>query len=210
VVERSKPAYRFCKRMVDVSVATVVLGLTWPIILFACVLIYLQMGRPLFFKQVRPGIHGRPFLLFKLRTMTNAVDGAGRLLSDSERLNRLGKLLRLLSIDELPQLWNVILGDMSLVGPRPLLMEYVPKFSEYQRRRLLVPQGITGWAQVHGRNGITWEQKFDLDVWYVENRSMRIDLLILWLTLAKLIRPVGINKPGHATEERFVGNTKPL
>ncbi|MBW3656191.1 MAG: sugar transferase [Gemmatimonadetes bacterium] len=163
------------------------------------------MGSPVLFRQTRPGLHGRAFTMYKFRTMRHAYDREGRPLPDPARLTRVGRLLRSTSLDELPELFNVLRGDMSLVGPRPLLPEYLPLYSEEQARRHEVRPGITGWAQVNGRNAITWEQKFRLDVWYVDNHSLRLDALILLRTVAKVLAREGINQEGQATAETFRG-----
>jgi sugar transferase EpsL len=165
------------------------------------------LGRPVLFRQLRPGLHARPFALLKFRTMTDARDEHGHLLPDSVRLTRFGRLLRRTSLDELPELFNVIAGDMSLVGPRPLLMEYLPLYTPEQARRHEVRPGITGWAQVNGRNAISWEEKFRLDVWYVDNRSMLLDLRILYTTALKVLTAQGITQPGSATASRFRGSS---
>ena len=159
----------------------------------------------MFFVQERPGYRGDPFKFYKFRTMTLATDERGQLLPDKDRLTRLGKLLRRFSLDELPQLFNVLKGNMSLVGPRPLLMEYLPLYDARQARRHDVKPGVTGWTQVNGRNALTWEQKFDLDVWYVDNRSLLLDLRILIMTLLRVLRPAGISQRGHATMPKFTG-----
>jgi lipopolysaccharide/colanic/teichoic acid biosynthesis glycosyltransferase len=164
-----------------------------------------QMGSPVFFRQTRPGLHGRPFEMIKFRTMRDAVDAQGRPLPDAERLTRLGRFLRSSSLDELPELWNVLRGEMSLVGPRPLLMEYLPLYSPEQARRHELRPGVTGWAQVNGRNAISWEEKFALDVWYVDNRSLWLDLEIIWLTIRKVIKRDGISAAGEATMPKFTG-----
>lgn len=177
-----------------------------PVLAFLYVLIRFRMGAPVFFKQTRPGLNGRPFNMIKFRTMRDAVDRAGNPLPDNERLTKLGKFLRSSSLDELPELWNVLKGDMSLVGPRPLLMEYLPLYNERQNRRHEVRPGITGWAQVNGRNAISWEQKFELDVWYVENQSLWLDLKILFLTVWKVVRRDGISAAGDATMPKFEGS----
>lgn len=194
------------KRVLDLLVACGVLLLTLPLQLALGLLIYLDMGRPLLFRQQRAGRHGKPFVLLKFRTMRDALDANGRPLPDSERLTRLGQWLRKTSLDELPQLWNVIQGDMSLVGPRPLLMEYLPLYSREQARRHEVKPGLTGWAQVNGRNAIGWEERFALDVWYVDHQSLWLDLKILWMTLGKVLKRDGISQPGQATMEPFRGN----
>ena len=166
----------------------------------------LKMGSPILFRQRRPGLKGRPFQMIKLRTMLDAVDSSGQPLPDSERLTGLGKFLRSTSLDEFPAFWNVIKGEMSLVGPRPLLMEYLPLYNERQARRHDVKPGITGWAQVNGRNAVSWDEKFELDVWYVENQSFWLDLKILFQTVWKVIRRDGIAAPGQATQTKFTGS----
>lgn len=163
------------------------------------------MGKPVLFKQERPGLHGKSFVIFKFRTMTKEKDTDGEFLPDEIRLTSCGKLLRKLSIDELPQLFNVLRGDLSLVGPRPLLMEYLPLYNKYQARRHEVKPGITGWAQVNGRNILSWNDRFKLDVWYVDNQSFTLDLKIIWMTIIKVFKREGINKAGHATMEKFRG-----
>ncbi|MDB4385821.1 sugar transferase [bacterium] len=177
-----------------------------PILLIAMMMVRLKMGAPVFFRQQRPGKHGAPFEMIKLRSMLGTVDSKGEPLPDDKRLTRLGKFLRSTSIDEFPALWNVIKGEMSLVGPRPLLMEYLPLYNEQQNRRHDVKPGITGWAQVNGRNAISWEDKFELDVWYVENRSLLLDLKILFLTVWKVFKRDGISEPGQATQSKFLGS----
>jgi sugar transferase EpsL len=164
------------------------------------------MGSPVLFSQWRPGLHGKPFVLKKFRTMRVRRHAAVDSDPDEVRLTRFGKFLRSTSIDELPELWSVLKGDMSLVGPRPLLMDYLPLYTPEQRRRHGVRPGITGWAQVNGRNALSWEEKFALDVWYVENQSFRLDLRILWMTLLSVIRAEGVSRPGHATTEKFRGS----
>ena len=169
-------------------------------------LVALLLGRPLFFRQTRPGLHGEPFNLIKFRTMSDARDHAGNLLPDAQRSTRFGRFLRNTSVDELPELWNVLRGDMSLVGPRPLLMEYLPLYTIEQARRLEVRPGLTGWAQVNGRNALSWEDKFRLDVWYVDNRTVALDLRILWLTLRKVLAREGISAAGEETMPKFTGS----
>ena len=193
------------KRIFDLGVALVLLIVTSPIILIVSILVRFKLGKPIVFKQQRPGLRGRPFFIYKFRTMTDTRDEDGNLLPDEFRLTRLGKLLRKLSLDELPQLLNVIKGDLSLVGPRPLLMAYLPRYSSEQARRHEVKPGITGWAQVNGRNAITWEEKFKLDVWYVDNQSFWLDIKILWFTLQKVVRSENINQANHVTMEEFKG-----
>ena len=164
------------------------------------------MGAPIFFRQLRPGRHGKPFTMVKFRTMTDARDASGALLPDADRLTAFGKFLRATSLDELPELWNVVKGEMSLVGPRPLLMQYLDRYTPEQARRHAVRPGVTGWAQVNGRNAISWEQKFALDVWYADNLSFWLDLKILWLTVRKVLRSEGVSQAGQATMEEFRGS----
>ncbi|MAK55077.1 MAG: sugar transferase [Pusillimonas sp.] len=168
----------------------------------------LALGKPVLFSQVRPGLGGKPFTMYKFRTMTNARDAKGELLPDALRLTGFGRFLRASSLDELPELWNVLKGDMSLVGPRPLLMEYLPLYSSFQARRHEVRPGITGWAQVNGRNALSWEERFELDVWYVDHHSLWLDLRILWLTVRKVIQREGITAKGEATMSKFKGNSR--
>ncbi|MBR4400685.1 MAG: sugar transferase [Synergistes sp.] len=196
---------RLIKRAFDVCAALIGLILLSPLMLIAACRIYGEAGRPLFFNSVRAGMGGRPFKLYKFRTMTNERDENGDLLPDAERLTPLGKKLRSTSIDELPQLLNVLKGDMSIVGPRPLPLEYVPRYSAEQKKRLDVPQGITGWAQIHGRNAISWEQKFAFDIWYVENRSIALDIKIIAATVKKVLAREGISAEGEATMPEFKG-----
>ncbi len=196
---------RFGKRLADSGMAAVALVLLWPVLLALTVLVRIQHGSPILFRQTRPGLHGRPFQLIKFRTMRDAFDAQGRPLPDAERLTRLGRWLRATSLDELPELWNVLRGDMSLVGPRPLLMEYLPLYSAEQARRHEVKPGITGWAQVNGRNSLSWEEKFELDVWYVEHRSFWLDLKIIALTMKKVLLREGISAQGEATMPEFKG-----
>jgi lipopolysaccharide/colanic/teichoic acid biosynthesis glycosyltransferase len=193
------------KRVFDLALAVPALFVTAPFMFGLALLVRATMGRPIFFKQVRPGKSGRPFTIYKFRTMSDEKGPDGRLLPDKERLTRIGTFLRATSLDELPELWNVIRGDMSLVGPRPLLMEYLDRYTPEQARRHEVKPGITGWAQVNGRNALTWEEKFKLDVWYVDNWSLALDLKILLMTLVKVFRQEGISQPGRATMEEFRG-----
>ena len=167
--------------------------------------IRITMGTPVFFRQQRPGLHGEPFTIYKFRTMTDKRDDQGDLLPDAERLTPFGRFLRIASLDELPELVNVLRGEMSLVGPRPLLMQYLERYTPEQARRHEVRPGITGWAQVNGRNALSWENKFELDVWYVDHVSLWLDLKIIALTLWKIVRREGISQPGRATMEEFVG-----
>ena len=171
-------------------------------------LVRVKLGSPVLFAQTRPGLDGKPFKLVKFRTMTDERDASGALLPDSQRLTTFGRWLRSTSLDELPELWNVLKGEMSLVGPRPLLVEYLPLYTLHQRRRHEVLPGITGWAQVNGRNAISWEEKFDYDVWYVDNRSLGLDLRILAMTAAKTLRREGISGAGEATMSRFEGSAR--
>lgn len=194
------------KRLLDVILASVGLVLLAPFMLVLAVLVRLKLGSPVLFRQTRPGLHGKPFTMFKFRTMTDARDDDGNLLPDDQRLTRFGRFLRETSLDELPELWNVLKGDMSLVGPRPLLMEYLPLYTPEQARRHKVRPGITGWAQVNGRNALSWEEKFKLDVWYVDNHSLWLDIKILWLTVRKVFAREGISAAGEATMPRFTGS----
>jgi len=181
------------------------LTLLSPVLVVAAFLVRIQLGSLVLFKQIRPGLHGRPFVMFKFRTMTDERGQNGELLSDAERLTRFGSFLRDTSLDELPELFNVLKGDMSLVGPRPLLMEYLDRYSPEQARRHEVKSGITGLAQVSGRNAISWEKKFKLDVWYVDNWSLLLDIKIIGMTIWKIIKREGINQPGQATGKAFKG-----
>ena len=194
------------KRPLDFLAASLGLLLLSPVMLLLAVMIRQQLGSPVLFRQVRPGLRGHPFELCKFRSMSDARDEKGDLLPDSERLGRFGRLLRRSSLDELPQLWNVLKGDMSLVGPRPLLMEYLPLYSQEQARRHEVRPGITGWAQVNGRNAISWEDRLAFDVWYVDHRSLWLDLKILAMTISRVFRRSGISQPGHETMPKFRGS----
>ncbi|MFG6584641.1 sugar transferase [Sulfitobacter sp. 1A12779] len=194
------------KRLIDILGSSIGLVLLSPVLLIVYWLIRFEMGSPMLFRQVRLGLHAEPFELIKFRTMRDAVDAEGNPLPDSERLTRLGQFLRSSSLDELPQLWNVLRGEMSLVGPRPLLMEYLPLYSPEQARRHEVRPGVTGWAQVTGRNAISWDEKFARDVWYVDNRSIWLDLKIIWLTIRKVIKRDGISAAGEATMYPFKGS----
>lgn len=193
------------KRLFDFTLASVGILVVSPLIVGTAVVVKKKIGSPIIFKQTRPGQFGKPFDVYKFRTMTNETDENGDLLPDSDRLTDTGKFLRKYSLDELPQLINVIKGDISLVGPRPLLMEYNELYNAEQRRRLDVKPGITGWAQVNGRNALSWEEKFDLDVWYVENQSFLLDMYILYLTLYKVVKPEGINNSNETTMPLFEG-----
>ncbi|MBK9615384.1 MAG: sugar transferase [Uliginosibacterium sp.] len=196
------------KRVFDFVAALMALLLLAPLIVGVALLVRLRLGRPVLFSQPRPGRHGRPFRMYKFRSMNSACDAQGVLLPDAQRLTRFGLWLRASSLDELPGLWSVLRGDMSLVGPRPLLIQYLPRYSSRQARRHEVRPGITGWAQVNGRNAISWEEKFELDVWYVEHQSFWLDLKILWLTAARVWARKDVSAAGHATMPEFMGSEK--
>lgn len=201
--------YVYCgKRIFDLALTIPGLVVLCPVLAVTALLVHIKLGLPVLFKQVRPGFRGKPFALYKFRTMTDKRGGDGQMLPDAERLTRLGRLLRATSIDELPELINVLKGDMSLVGPRPLLIKYLERYTPEQARRHEVKPGITGWAQVNGRNAITWEEKFKLDVWYVDNQSFWLDLKIIFMTVSKIIKREGINQPGQVTMEEFRGSQK--
>ena len=191
--------------MVDRVGAAIALVLLSPVISVVALGVRFLLGTPVLFRQLRPGLHGESFEFLKFRTMTDAKNPQGELLPDNQRLTPFGRFLRASSLDELPQLWNVVTGKMSLIGPRPLLPQYLPRYSAFQRRRHEVRPGITGWAQTHGRNSITWQRKFELDVWYVDNLSLLVDLKILGLTLLKVFKREGISQGGHATMPEFRG-----
>lgn len=194
------------KRLLDILLALIALSLLWPVMLIIALLIRCKLGTPVIFHQIRPGYLGRPFKIYKFRSMTDTRDTQGVLLPDAERLTPFGKLLRASSLDELPNLWVILKGDMSLVGPRPLLMEYLPLYNDEQEKRHRVKPGLTGWAQVNGRNAISWEEKFALDVWYVEHQGLWLDLKILAMTVKKILVRDGINAAGDATMPKFTGN----
>lgn len=194
------------KRLMDLVAASLALLLLFPVIFVLAILVRYKLGGPILFRQKRPGMEGAVFLMTKFRTMTDATDEKGALLPDNVRLTRFGTFLRSTSLDELPELWNVLKGDMSLVGPRPLLVEYLPLYNERQAKRHLVRPGVTGWAQINGRNALSWDEKFELDVWYVENRTMWLDIKILFLTVWKVIRRDGISHGEEATMPRFEGS----
>ncbi len=194
------------KRVFDVLVSAVALLVLLPVVVAIALLVHRKLGSPVFFRQTRPGKDGKPFQMIKFRTMLDAVDAQGNLLPDLERMTSFGQFLRSTSLDELPELWNVLKGDMSLVGPRPLLMEYLPLYSKEQYRRHEVRPGVTGWAQINGRNALSWEEKFKLDVWYVDNRSFWLDLKILLLTVKKVFAREGVSADGEATMSKFTGN----
>ena len=197
------------KRLFDFSASFFGLILLSPIIALVAWKIRKNLGSPVLFRQTRPGLHGKPFEMVKFRTMKDAVDSQGNPLPDSERMTPFGDKLRNSSLDELPELWNVLKGEMSLVGPRPLLMQYLPLYSKEQARRHEVRPGVTGWAQINGRNAISWEDKFKLDVWYVDNRNLWLDIKILFLTVKKVFVKEGISADGHVTIEPFTGQVKP-
>ncbi|WP_336046132.1 sugar transferase [Solibacillus ferritrahens] len=194
------------KRIIDIIMSTLLIIICSPIFLVIFFIVKKKLGSPVIFRQKRPGLNSKVFNVYKFRTMNDAYDEQGELLPDAVRLTSFGKLMRKLSLDELPQLWNVLKGDMSFVGPRPLLIEYLPLYNERQARRHDVRPGITGWAQVNGRNAISWEQKFEYDVWYVENRSLWLDFKILLLTVKKVFVSEGISAEGHVTIEKFKGD----
>ena len=193
------------KKIFDFTVALGALAILSPVLGVVAIIVRAQLGAPVLFCQTRPGLQGKPFSILKFRTMTNARDAQGNLLPDAQRLTRFGRFLRSTSLDELPELFNVLKGDMSLVGPRPLLMEYLPLYTPEQARRHEVRPGITGWAQVNGRNALSWEEKFAMDVWYVDHRSLWLDVKILVLTVRKVLARDGINAAGEATMPRFTG-----
>ena len=193
------------KRLVDLILAALALLVLSVPLLILIWMVRSRLGSPVFFRQTRPGRHGKPFEMVKFRTMTDATGADGQLLPDSERLTSFGRFLRATSLDELPELWNVVKGDMSLVGPRPLLMEYLPLYSPEQARRHDVRPGVTGWAQVNGRNALSWDEKFALDVWYVDHQSLWVDIRILWLTVRKVLIREGISAADNATMPKFTG-----
>jgi sugar transferase EpsL len=196
------------KRVMDLILAALAALVLSPLMGATALLVSIKLGRPVLFRQQRPGLHGRPFTIFKFRTMTDARDGRGNLLPDEMRLTALGRFLRSTSLDELPELLNVLKGDMSLVGPRPLLMQYLDRYTPEQMRRHEIKPGITGWAQVNGRNALSWEEKFALDVWYIDHRSLWLDIYILLLTLWKIVKREGISQPGQATMEEYMGTPR--
>jgi len=194
------------KRVFDILIASILLILLLLPLLILAAVIRFKLGTPILFSQIRPGLNGNPFKLYKFRTMTNALDAEGNLLTDENRLTPFGQLLRRTSLDELPELWNVLRGDMSLVGPRPLLMEYLPLYTQEQSRRHEVRPGITGWAQVNGRNLLSWDERFILDVWYVDHHSILLDIKILFITSKKVLKREGISAKGEATMPKFKGS----
>lgn len=196
------------KRLFDIIISVLTLVFLLPLFIIIIILVYCIIGRPIIFKQIRPGYKSQLFTLYKFRTMNDKCDAEGIKLPDANRMTFFGELLRKLSLDELPELFNVLKGDMSLVGPRPLLRQYLDRYTQEQARRHEVKPGITGWAQINGRNAITWEEKFKLDVWYVDNWSLWLDIKIIFVTIWKIIKREGINQPGRATMEEFRGSEK--
>lgn len=194
------------KRIFDLIALAILSPVALPLFGIVVLATAFRMGRPILFKQVRPGYRGRPFTIYKFRTMTDALNADGSSAPDAERLTPFGRFLRKASLDELPELWNVVKGDMSLVGPRPLLMEYLDRYTPEQARRHEVLPGITGWAQIHGRNSLSWEERFAHDIWYVENHSIRLDLRIVFTTIWKVLKREGISAEGHATMPKFTGS----
>ncbi|PEB56282.1 sugar transferase [Bacillus pseudomycoides] len=196
------------KRLFDLLITTVLFLMALPVTVLVTILVRIKFGSPVIFKQQRPGLKGKPFYIYKFRTMTNETDDNGILLPEEKRFTSFGKALRKTSLDEIPQLINVIKGDISLVGPRPLLMEYLPLYTQKQAKRHDVKPGITGWAQINGRNTISWEEKFNLDVWYVENQSFWLDIKILWFTFWKVIKRNDVNQSDNVTMEKFAGSAE--
>ena len=196
------------KRLMDIAIAAIALVILSPVLLTLAVLVRLKLGSPVLFRQVRPGKNAKPFTMLKFRTMTDGRNENGELLPDDQRLPAFGQMLRSTSMDELPELWNVIRGEMSLVGPRPLLMEYLPRYTKEQARRHEVAPGITGWVQVNGRNSLSWEEKFAMDVWYVDNRSLPLDCKILAKTFSGVLSRQGVSSDGHVTMPKFTGQGK--
>lgn len=193
------------KRVFDFLIALLAILLLGPVIGAVALFVRICLGKPVFFRQQRPGLFGKPFCIYKFRTMSSAYSLEGKPLPDEKRMTKLGAFLRKYSLDELPQLFNVLKGDLSLVGPRPLLMKYLPLYTDEQKRRHEVRPGITGWAQVNGRNALSWEERFKLDVWYVDHQSFYLDIKIIIMTMRKILRHEGINQPGHVTMEEFKG-----
>jgi sugar transferase EpsL len=196
------------KRLFDFSISVMLLTLLWPLFVWIAVLVRLNLGAPVFFRQMRPGKNGQAFMIYKFRSLTDDTDARGNLLPDEARFTRFSDILRRTSLDELPELFNVLKGEMSLVGPRPLLMQYLDRYDALQARRHEVRPGITGWAQVNGRNAISWDEKFRLDVWYVDHRNFFLDVKILAKTLVLVFRQEGIREKGQVTVREFMGNTK--
>lgn len=200
--------HHLTKRVFDLFLSVVLLLILSPLLIFVATFVAINLGLPIFFRQKRPGFKGKIFTIYKFRTMRNSTDAKGKLLPDKSRLTKFGQFLRATSLDELPELFNILKGEMSFVGPRPLLIEYLPRYNAHQSRRHDVLPGLTGWAQIHGRNDITWEEKFNLDIWYVDHWSFWLDIKIIGLTLVKVLRREGISQPGQATAEPFLGNTE--
>lgn len=196
------------KRCFDLFFSIVLSIIFFPFVVVIFIMLTVTIGWPVIFSQIRPGLHGRPFRIYKFRTMKDTRDSTGTLLPDEVRLTMVGRLLRVFSLDELPQLYNIIRGELSFVGPRPLLMEYLPRYTPEQARRHDVEPGITGWAQVNGRNAISWEEKFKLDIWYVDHYSFILDMKILWMTLIKVLKKEGISAAGYATMPEFTGSQR--
>ncbi len=197
--------YNISKRSLDLALSVFLLLIFGPVMLLLALLVHIRLGPPVLYRQTRPGLHGEPFLMYKFRTMTNERDYAGNLMPDEERLTSFGRILRCYSLDELPEIINVFRGDMSIVGPRPLLMRYLERYTREQMRRHDVKPGITGWAQVNGRNALNWEDKFRHDIWYVDHNCIWLDLKIICMTIFKVLKREGINHPGGATMEEFMG-----
>ena len=197
--------FDFKKRLLDLGIASLAYFALSPLLCLLALVVWLSEGKPVFFRQTRPGKDGRPFIIYKFRTMKDRRDQEGGFLLDEKRLTPVGKILRSTSLDELPELLNVLKGEMSIVGPRPLLMRYLERYTPEQARRHEVKPGITGWAQVNGRNALTWEDKFKLDVWYVDNQSFLLDLKIIGITIWKIIKREGISQPGHVTAQEYKG-----
>jgi lipopolysaccharide/colanic/teichoic acid biosynthesis glycosyltransferase len=195
----------YTKRMLDFIGAMILLLLVWPVLLLISCALWISIGSPIFFRQTRPGLHGKPFTIYKFRTMSDQLDATGKLLADEKRMTRIGASLRRLSLDEFPEIFNVVKGEMSFVGPRPLMIQYLSRYSPEQARRHEVLPGITGWAQINGRNAITWEEKFSLDVWYVNHVSFKLDIYILAMTVWKVMRREGISETGHVSASEFMG-----
>jgi lipopolysaccharide/colanic/teichoic acid biosynthesis glycosyltransferase len=198
--------YPAAKRTFDFTFAAISIVVLAPLMGVVALLIYLKLGAPAFYRQERPGLHGKPFELVKFRSMLDAFDEEAKLLPNDQRITPFGQLLRSLSLDELPELWNILKGDMSFVGPRPLLMDYLPLYNERQSRRHEVRPGLTGWSQINGRNSISWEEKFELDIWYVENASLGLDIKIILMTFLKVLRREGISHEGNVAMPRFRGS----
>lgn len=208
-MRRAALGFRITKRLIDIGVTSTALLLAAPIMAAVSIAVRWKLGSPVLFRQTRPGLNGQPFLILKFRTMSDARDAAGDLLPDDERLGRLGRFLRASSLDELPELWNILRGDMSLVGPRPLLMRYLERHTPEQMQRYDVRPGLTGWAQIKGRNSLTWEEKFALDCWYVQNQSIWLDLKIIALTVPSVLGRKDISAAGHSTMPEFMGTATP-